>query len=151
MIFGCDISIASLNVLCQPIYYPATGEDKRLSNIDRLQRMMGHEKRIREGSKGDAFSSTRFKFKFAKSTHNGNTTIYILTPSTKVTNAPIYRLLIPAPLLLLHLSVFLLLDSIDAVYNINGETLLFPSILDHVNPDQTVVDKSGFSFLACDR
>lgn len=69
VIFGCDIFITSLNVLCQPIYYLATGEEKRLSNIDRLQRMMGHEKRIREGSKGDAFSSTRFKFKFAKSTH----------------------------------------------------------------------------------
>lgn len=28
MIFGFDISIAGLNVWCQPIYYPLTGERK---------------------------------------------------------------------------------------------------------------------------
>lgn len=59
VIFGCDISIAALNVWCQPIYYPLTGERK---TADRKQRMMGwwyerEEKKAIVKSQYQAFSS----------------------------------------------------------------------------------------------
>lgn len=57
VIFGCDISIAGLNVWCQPIYYPVTRE-RRIQRYTQATKN-GTWRRMKEGRKGDLFSLSK--------------------------------------------------------------------------------------------